>query len=425
MTAVLKGNREGTAVLLRSYESPSQPSIEPECTIWEAGRATSATGLAFKPIQIGKSVFLDEGNGKYNPAPQALEEAVQSEWPGRSVGVFLSIGTGKRPDHTSHMQPEWWEGFAGGMGEFAEAKRRLINKIEGCEKTHQDMLNSHLGKKYLSSKNYFRLNVEVGVGEFGMNEWSRLADISNSTNIYLAKSSVKARIESGANAMAEVQALRDPQPYRPKQGPETSAPSKFIPPTDPNIVELAGDEVGSLYPRPMSKAGPQYPASPSHSYEQPYEPQITLVPNSNILRARSSKSDSGVQYESNSMSSSALSRQSEKFSVTTSDERPYRRKDERPHSSDGSQVLPSPRQSIEQYPPPLPPKTPINDPEDQNRRWYSPVPHPPHGRYGNSAAVLPYPDSDGPASRYLVPYPDADGPPPIVNMARKPEYMRR
>lgn len=395
-------------MLLRSYESPTQPSIEPDCTIWEAGRATCATGLAFKPIQIGKSVFLDEGNGKYNPAPTVLEEAVQSEWPGRSVGVFLSIGTGKRPENTTHLQRDWWEGFAGGMGEYAEAKRRLISKIEGCEKTHQEMLTTRLGKKYLSSKNYFRLNVEVGVGEFGMNEWSRLADISNSTNIYLSKSSVKAIIENGASAMAEVHHLREPQPLRPKPDPEIyeqsqssqfsalSDPSSidyeqrpsssFIAPSHPNAVELPGDD---QYPLPTSKASPQYHApNPTYTYQEPFISQA-------------------------------------KFSVIPpSDERPLRKSNDynESESFDGSQSYPSPRRSMEKWVPPLPPKTPINEPEDNRFQRFNSVPHPPHPRYGPP----PYPDSDGPQGRVpQVPYPDIDGPPPVINMAKKPEYIRR
>lgn len=396
-------------MLLRSYESPTQPSIEPDCTTWEAGRATCATGLAFKPIQVGKSVFLDEGNGKYNPAPIVLEEAVQSEWPGRSVGVFLSIGTGKRPENTSHLQREWWEGFAGGMGEYAEAKRRLISKIEGCEKTHQEMLTTRLGKKYLNSKNYFRLNVEVGVGEFGMNEWSRLADISNSTNIYLSKSSVKAIIENGASAMAEVHHVREPQPQRPKPDPEIyeqsqssrfsalshqssvdyvqKAPSFFIAPSHPNAIELPGDD---QYPRPTSKAGSQYHApSPSFTYQEPYDSQ-------------------------------------DKFSVIPpSDEPPLRNSNEYNNESesfDGSQSYPSPRRSMEKWAPPLPPKTPINDPEDNRFQRFNNVSHPPHPRY----KAPPYPDSDGPLGRVpQVPYPDVNGPPPVINMAKKPEYIRR
>lgn len=171
ITAVYKGTpKNGLSQLLRSYDSRKEPAPEVNCTIWQAGRATSATGLAFKPIQIGQSVYIDEGAGKYNPAPQILDEAVCNEWPGREVGVFVSIGTGKRPGGTNTQQHLWWEGFVGsGMGDFAEARRRLISKIEGCEDTHQYMLSDCLAKRGASRDNYFRLNVEVGVGEFGMN----------------------------------------------------------------------------------------------------------------------------------------------------------------------------------------------------------------------------------------------------------------
>lgn len=171
VTVVYRGTPKGApAALLRSYDSRKEPAPEFNCTIWQAGRATSATGLAFKPIKIGQSVFIDEGPGKYNPAPQALDEAMLNEWPGRDVGVFVSIGTGKRPGGTNAQQHLWWESFVGGaMGDFAEARRRLISKIEGCEETHNYMVKEHLPKRGVNVENYYRLNVEVGVGEFGMN----------------------------------------------------------------------------------------------------------------------------------------------------------------------------------------------------------------------------------------------------------------
>ena len=142
VTAVYKGTKKsGTGqILLRSYDSRKETAVEPNATIWQAGRATCATALAFKPIQVGQSVFLDEGTGKYNPAPMVLDEAVCNEWPGRDVGVFISIGTGKRPEGTINQQHLWWEGFvSSGIGDFAEARRRLIQKIEDCEKTHREM----------------------------------------------------------------------------------------------------------------------------------------------------------------------------------------------------------------------------------------------------------------------------------------------
>src|ERR1700753_2060533 len=90
--AVYKGSAKGVEpALLRSYDSRREPAPEYDCKIWEAGRATCAIGLAFKPIQIGQSVFHDDGGGTFNPAPTALDEAV-SEWPGRDIGVFVSVG---------------------------------------------------------------------------------------------------------------------------------------------------------------------------------------------------------------------------------------------------------------------------------------------------------------------------------------------
>ncbi|TPX13354.1 uncharacterized protein E0L32_006327 [Thyridium curvatum] len=202
VTAMYKGTpKGGEPAILRSYDSRREPPPEFDCKIWQAGRATAAVGLAFKPIQIGQSVFHDDGGGDFNPAIQALDEAVVNEWPGREVGVFVSVGTGKRPKGSDSNQAMWYEGF---LGEFAEARRRLIAKIEGCEKTHELVRKEHLLKRGVNVENYYRFNVEVGVGEFGMNEWNRLADISTSTKQYLARPHERQAVQSAAAKMAKI-----------------------------------------------------------------------------------------------------------------------------------------------------------------------------------------------------------------------------
>ena len=130
---------------------------------------TNNLGLAFKPIQIGQSVFIDEGAGNYNPSISALEETI-SEWPARDVGVFVSIGTGKRPEGSNIPEHEWYEDLLG-MGMFAEARRRLISRIEACEATHQQMLKTELAKRQVPVDSYYRLNATSAVGSVGMNEW--------------------------------------------------------------------------------------------------------------------------------------------------------------------------------------------------------------------------------------------------------------
>lgn len=373
-------------MLLRSYPSRTQSAIESDCAIWQAGRATCATKLAFKEIRIGTSTFLDEGYGlvnsdktpTYNPAPQILDEAIINEWPGSTIGLFLSIGTGKRPGGTQNMQSEWWEGFAGGLGSFAEAKRKLIAKIEGCEKTHKEMLSIHLPKRGINPSHYMRLNVEVGVGEFGMNEWNRLADISNSTQSYLNTPAIKVMLNDGAREMAKVEAVRRElaakvqranDSYEHNYNQHKKQEASYIPPSEPQAIELPGLDEPQLVPRPLSKPGPIYPGSNQNPYQQASTP-------------------------------------GDKFAVVSSDEYPQPAEDLQPRSSDERSYRGSSEYQRSNAPP-LPPKTPIpfQDTRPGQKHDYHPR------RNGNVPPPLPYPDTDGP--------------PPMVNMARKPEYIPR
>ena len=395
VAAVYKGTKKGGgSVLLRSYDSRKEPAPEFNCTIWQAGRATSATGLAFKPIQIGQSVFIDEGAGNYNPAPQIMDEAAVNEYPGRDIGVFMSIGTGKRPGGTNHKQHEWWEGFVGGgMGDFAEARRRLMSKIEGCEDTHQYMRNEHLAKRGVNPENYYRLNVEVGVGEFGMNEWNRLADISTSTRRYVAKSESQRIIQDAGTKMAKIErAKRRYNHYNNTSGgpdvygepdPPQLPPPELPPLQNPLAVELPGDEAPSSYTHPLP---PQY-----HSHSVRHH-QHNPNHHDNYPVAASDEFPQVV----------------EDVQPRRSGETPYPIDD---HRTSNYSIPPSPRRSYEDHnvrteAPPLPPKTPIGfvDRKDMARMHIMSPQSPKSPR---------------------LPYPDTDGPPPMVNMARKPEFMGR
>ena len=371
----------GSSVLLRSYDSRKEPAIEPNCTIWQAGRATSAIGLAFKPIKIGQSAFHDEGAGKYNPSPQILEEAAVNEWPGRDVGVFVSIGTGKRPGDTNNKQHEWWEGFVGSsVGNFAEARRRLMAKIEECEDTHIDMLNNHLAKRGVSRDNYCRLNVEVGVGEFGMNEWDRLSEMSTGTRRYLAKPEVRDTVHEAAVKIAKIELTKKRLEahgqgrHHSRSEPFRELPSSPVPPPLHFAAELPGNEAPMRSTPPHSRGS----SNPSTGYSYPYS------------------------QESSSQ---------DKF-VVAPPEAPHRASLEMPYRPsadyaryDRTQRTTSPgRSDDEQYgrptAPPIPPKTPINDP----------------------GYPLPMTRANG---NPRLPYPDTDGPPPIVNKLRKPEFSAR
>lgn len=389
--------------MLRSYDSRREPPPDYNCSIWQAGRATSAALLAFKPIQIGQNVYLDEGAGKYNPSPQIMDEAMINEWPGREMGVFVSIGTGKRPGGTSANQHEWWEGFLGGsMGEFAEARRRLMAKIEGCEDTHQYMLKEHLAKRGVPRENYVRLNVEVGVGEFGMNEWSRLADMNTSTRRYLAKPEVVSMNYEAAVKLGKIERMkrrlagRDHMDHLDNY--ETPAPD-YSEPSNPMAVELPGDEVPPQ-PDRLSKQwqqrGPQYP----HDDQHPYYTRAAHDDKFAIISSDEYPQVVEQQHQPRRSGESLPYRPAERESFVQGDD---------------SYLQNSPRRSGEGInrtsPPPLPPKTPLSS--LQTPPSFPPQNHPqmPRPLRHNGHAKLPYPETDGP--------------PPMIDISRKPEYINR
>ncbi|KAF2747148.1 FabD/lysophospholipase-like protein [Sporormia fimetaria CBS 119925] len=425
VTAVYKGSKKGGTgqILLRSYDSRKETAVEPNATIWQAGRATCATGLAFKPIQIGQSVFLDEGSGKYNPAPQILDEAVCNEWPGREVGVFISIGTGKRPEGTNQQQHLWWEGFvSSSIGDFAEARRRLIGKIEDCEKTHQAM-KEHLAKRQVNPENYYRLNVNVGVGEFGMNEWNRLSEISTNTRMYLAEPDVQSKNIDAAAKLARInraklrwermeKGLEKGQSGPVYQNP-WERPLPTIPDPAPMAIELPAEDV-----HPGMQA--QYQHHPAMLTPTTYPPPPNVPPRSPRRVSQNDKFPAVSSDEYPQPVTPLDPRHSGEFTSNR------RSQEQFSYSGNVSSMHSSPRLSFDEQqqqqqqqqqqhrnsPPPRPPKTPLQSD-------VAPAPLGPLPPIPSAGSTL-----SGHPQGVRLPYPVEDGPPPMVNKARKPEYSR-
>jgi hypothetical protein len=431
VTAVFKGTPQTT--LLRSYDSRKEPAPDVKCTIWEAGRATSAMLMAFKPIKIGQSWYLDEGAGKYNPAPMILDEAVLNEWPGREVGVFVSIGTGKAPS-SKNQSHEWWEGLLGGsMGDFAEARRRLISKLQGCEETHQYMLRDYVQSRQVNVDNYYRLNVEVGVGEFGMNEWARLSEISTNTRTYLGRREVENMNQTLSAKLAKIHFAKiRHERAEARKAAGTGAqrdswqnpwdrPLPSAPPSHPAAVELPGDDLyyqtqsfrpgSGQYEHRPSIADQKYFVSSDSRGSMEHRPSVTDQKYTVVV-------DDGYSQPNNG-------------NVSTPSQRPvqpYGQSQQSPLSPHFPSNGPSPRHSHDSVhrrsppagAPPIPPKTPLPYSDQQMQ--------PP-----NSLQSPQYPDYNGGGPRTFMnmgelgrrlPYPDAEGPPPAVNTASKPALTR-
>ncbi|ERS97377.1 Patatin-like serine hydrolase [Sporothrix schenckii 1099-18] len=475
VTAIYKGAPRGEEpVMLRSYDSRREPAPEFDCRIWEAGRATCAIGLAFKPIQIGQSMFHDDGSGSFNPSPHALDEATINEWPGRDVGVFVSVGTGKRP-RGSDNNPMWYDGF---LGEFAEARRRLISKIEGCENIHEYMQQEHLLRRGVNVENYYRLNVEVGVGEFGMNEWGRLAEISTNTKRYLSRTAERNMVQSAAAKLAKINRANErhnrladvPESIQKSQGqaplPAAEVLAVELPGDMPTAFSTAAPGTAAYSPRQSYDSGidhlsvPHQNGSPSprsssdrFSYNAPpsphQHPAIAEVPDSSSLSQPprqnalpptlplANSSGSGLQHPQRGGRTAA---DDDRLLVSAPTPEQWRNASNlaAADSSWHVQTRQSYNQQPQEYqhpsqpqahyrthriePPPLPPKTPLPEGNGRTTSNSGRRPDPPPAPSSPSPLTPSYTTPMGGA-----PYPidDDEAPPPPVNKARKPEYRRR
>lgn len=278
----------------------------------------------------------------------------------------------------------------------------------------------------VNKENYYRLNVEIGVGEFGMNEWARLAEISSNTRIYLAKDNVTTMAQSAAAKMAKIHFAKvrqeraearkqEGQPARESwQNPwdrplPTSAPPP--PPSNPLAVELPGDDGF----RPGSQ---QYEHRPSIA-DQKY----TVIPDP------PTQSDHRESYNIHDQPTSPENGYYSRHSTDSTAAHPppsYRplQPGQSIHQHQQLQqqqyaLNPSPRPSGDfqqrPSPPPLPPKTPLPFHDSQLSPAYAET-SPNHYHYPPPKTFM----NMGDLGRRL-PYPDTEGPPPPVNSASKPQ----
>ncbi|KAJ7367477.1 hypothetical protein DFH08DRAFT_927988 [Mycena albidolilacea] len=153
-------------VLLRTYNTPDYPATD--CTIWQAGRATSAVPTFFKQIQIGRpgleEAFLDGGMGHNNPTAALLLEA-KVLFPDKQIACIISLGTGQ--PHTINIpKPSLLNWFI--PLDVVKAIQKIATDYE---KEHQSLAHRFDGV----AKLYFLFNVERGMQDIQLNQWEGVA----------------------------------------------------------------------------------------------------------------------------------------------------------------------------------------------------------------------------------------------------------
>ena len=181
--------------LLRSYDSKKVKEVD--CTIWEAGRATSAASSFFDPIKIGQfeESFVDGGTGCNNPVERVFEEALNVWGPDarQQIQCIVSIGTGQPTE----------KGFGSGLKEIASTLIHIATETEQTAARFATGYAPSLGPSLNSSKAYFRFNVVKGLEEIGLERYEDKAKIAAATKAYLSGPEISSHIVACAEAMAQ------------------------------------------------------------------------------------------------------------------------------------------------------------------------------------------------------------------------------
>ena len=171
--------------LFRTYQAPKYPS--PKCKIWEAGRATSAWPLFFENISIDGEPYVDGGMGCNNPVQQVLQEA-KLIFPHRHVACIVSIGTGHgRTISIPGSRPGWFQRTL--PRQVVNAMREIATDCEG---------NAEAAARDFASTPgiYFRLNVDQGMQEVGIEQWEKLDMVRAHTGQYIRMAEVDLRLDN-------------------------------------------------------------------------------------------------------------------------------------------------------------------------------------------------------------------------------------
>lgn len=188
--------------LFRTWEADKYPGYN--CTIWEAGRATSAAPLFFKRISIGdpglREEFVDAGLGCNNPVRYLIEEAQREFDLTREVSCIVSIGTGK-PKVAGFKAPSL----------FQRTLPLDLIKVLASIATDSEAEASVMKARYQNCPNlYHRLNVERGLEGIALEEWEKLGDVKTHTMVYLREDDVNNDIDLIVDALIG----RSPQTFR-------------------------------------------------------------------------------------------------------------------------------------------------------------------------------------------------------------------
>ena len=251
-------NADGPPKLFRSYQCRGHNSDT--CTIWEAGRATSAAPSFFKPVYINSPppsrIFIDGGLAHNNPSELALSEA-ERIWPDVRRFCLVSIGTGRQKSvkfieksiaeteepplerTLSAIASRIWGALPGsetasrapaGITALMKIGQACVQLATSLENVHQRVFKRAISGDPSRQFPYHRFNVERDMDDIGLEEWERMDEMGEHTARYMEEGEGEwKRDKCVEDLMAFTASGRERQPQGQRsQGVRTVRPWYFL-----------------------------------------------------------------------------------------------------------------------------------------------------------------------------------------------------
>ncbi|KAG8705087.1 hypothetical protein FRC09_003165 [Ceratobasidium sp. 395] len=181
-----------TPRVFRSYQGPSNQM--PNCTIWEALRASMAHPELFKGIDIGeasvKESFIGGDMSCSDPTPHVLAE-IGMLYPDRHVASIVCIGAGHartiyvpKPNPLHRIMP--------------------INVLVAMKDiaTDGERVAQEMAMRFQNTENiYFRFSADQGMQDVRMSQWQRRNEVIAHTRTYVQQTEVTERINKAAQSI--------------------------------------------------------------------------------------------------------------------------------------------------------------------------------------------------------------------------------
>lgn len=143
-------------------------------TVWQAARATTAAPGFFEPLPFENTTTLRDGALRNNNPIMEVMREIETEFGYRDADIdcIVSIGTGVSKT----------EFFRDDLVSVAKACGTIATDTEATETLFRSIYATP-GK--LLHERYFRLEVDQGLQDMGMEEWKSMHNIWSITTTYL------------------------------------------------------------------------------------------------------------------------------------------------------------------------------------------------------------------------------------------------